>query len=72
MIPDFNPEFDQLLDRTLVASKPTFIGLGHMAEAYHSMQKSSSQVHVFYDLPSALNWLELRESEIQLPTPKKL
>jgi hypothetical protein len=91
--PDFNPDFDQLLDgtkvtgldvsieeikalarrgvfsptsrRAFVTSNPTFFGMGRVAQSYFALAPSPSQVSVFYDLPSALDWLGLNESDIE-------
>lgn len=94
--PDFNPEFNQLLDgtrvtavdisteqiktltsrkvftttskRAFVVSNVAFYGIGRMAETYFSLAKSPSQVTVFYDLPSALNWVGVSERDIKPST----
>jgi hypothetical protein len=36
-----------------------------MAETYNSLRQRPSQIHVFYDLHSALDWLGLKESDIE-------
>jgi hypothetical protein len=87
--PDFNPEFNQLLDatavtsvdltadqaktmasrtvfsptsrRAFVATNPAIFGMGRVFGSYHEMVKRSSYVCVFYDMPSALEWLGLKE-----------
>jgi|SRR5215470_857783 len=43
--------------RALVATQPAIFGVGRMMAAYLEMSKASSEVCVFYDLPSALKWL---------------
>jgi hypothetical protein len=40
--------------RALVASQPHIFGLGRMMEVYH---ESLAQVHIFYSMEEALNWL---------------
>lgn len=92
--PNFNPEFDQLLDarkathldlsiaeaqvvasrklfsakskRAWVSSQPAIYGMGRLITAYHEMSDAASQVHVFYDLASALEWLSLESLPEQL------
>ena len=59
--------FSSTSKRAIIAPNPAYFGVARMAEAYHSMTKSPSQVRVFHDLSSALKWLDL-ESDIQLPT----
>jgi hypothetical protein len=56
--------FSPTSKRAFVAVNPAFFGVGRMAEAYHSFASTSSQSHVFYDLPSALKWLGLNESDV--------
>jgi hypothetical protein len=85
--PDFNPEFDQIVDlravtgfdmttdharllarrmifsvtskRAFVAASPAVFGMGRMWEILTEMSDTPSQIRVFYDLPSALKWLNL-------------
>ena len=85
--PEFNPEFNQLLDlsavtdmdlsideakmaarrrmfspasrRAILASRPAIYGMGRLLGAHHELAEGSSQVGIFYDLPSALEWLGL-------------
>ncbi|HUA15469.1 MAG TPA: hypothetical protein VMG31_09235 [Verrucomicrobiae bacterium] len=87
--PDFNPEFNQLLDatavtdveivtdqarmlatrsvfastsrRAFVATRPAIFGMGRVFGSYHETIKEPSHVRVFYDMPSALEWLGLKE-----------
>jgi hypothetical protein len=85
--PDFNPEFNQIVDlravtaldltqdqarslarrmifsltskRAFVAASPAVFGVGRMWEVFTEMSDNPSQIRVFYDLPSALKWLNL-------------
>jgi hypothetical protein len=85
--PDFNPEFDQIVDlravtgfdmtgdhvrllarrkifsatskRAFVATSPAVFGVGRMWEILTEMSDNPSQIRLFYDLPSALKWLNL-------------
>jgi hypothetical protein len=45
--------------RAFVATKPSIFGMGRMWEIYTECSKKPSQIRVFADLPSALNWLGL-------------
>ena len=86
--PDFNPEFNQVVDlravtsfdmtsdharllarrmifsptskRAFVAASPAVFGVGRMWEIFTELSENPSQIHVFYDLPSALKWLNLK------------
>ena len=53
-----NP-FSSTSRRAFVATNPSIFGLGRLMEAYHEMSAVVSLVCVFYDLPSALQWLGL-------------
>lgn len=83
--PDFNPEFNQLVDlravtaldvsvgefttlarrqvfssksrRAFVAVDPAIFGMGRLWEAHTELSQDTSQIHVFYDLAPALEWL---------------
>jgi hypothetical protein len=85
--PDFNPEFNQIVDlravtgfdmtsdqarmlarrmifsttsqRAFVAASPAVFGVGRMWEVFSELSDNQSQIRVFYDLPSALKWLNL-------------
>ena len=85
--PDFNPEFNQIVDlravtgfdmttdqaemlasrmifatpskRAFVAASPAVFGVGRMWEVFSELSENRSQIRVFYDLPSALRWLDL-------------
>jgi hypothetical protein len=85
--PDFDPEFNQLLDltaltgssmsmeevkqlarrsrfspmsrRAFVAPATIVFGISRLFETYNEMSKTPTQIHVFHDLPSALEWLGL-------------
>jgi hypothetical protein len=48
--------------RAIVATEPYIFGLGRMMEIYHEGLKSAD-VHVFYSMDEALNWLERVERE---------
>lgn len=52
--------FSPASKRAFVAPQPAIFGVARMAEVYHEISKSSSQIRVFHDLPSALNWLDLK------------
>ena len=45
----------------LVVSSPAVFGMGRLFETYSEMSKVSSQVRVFHDLPSALEWLGIEK-----------
>ena len=45
--------------RAFVASSPSVFGVGRMWEMFTEVSDSPSQIRVFYDLPSALEWLHL-------------
>ena len=45
--------------RAFVASSPAVFGVGRMWEMFSEMSDHPSQIRVFYDLPSALKWLNL-------------
>jgi hypothetical protein len=45
--------------RAFVATSPDIFGLGRMLGTYLEMGRIPQQVQVFYDLPSALEWLGL-------------
>jgi hypothetical protein len=85
--PDFNPEFNQIVDlravtgfdmtsdqarmlarrmifsttsqRAFVAASPAVFGVGRMWEVFSELSDNPSQIRVFYDLSSALKWLNL-------------
>ena len=85
--PEFNPDFDQLVDasavtgidatveevkkaasrrtfssvsrRAFVATNPEVFAMGRLLGAHLGMGRVPQQVHVFYDVPSALEWLGL-------------
>jgi hypothetical protein len=48
--------------RALVATEPHIFGLGRMMEIYRD-GLSYAEVHVFYSMDKALNWLERVEGE---------
>jgi len=45
--------------RAFVAASPAVFGVGRMWEIFSEMSDNPSQIRVFYDLPSALKWLDL-------------
>ena len=45
--------------RAFVAASPAVFGVGRMWEIFTEMSDNPSQIRVFYDLPSALKWLDL-------------
>ena len=45
--------------RAFVATNPEVFGIGRLLGAHLAMGRVPQQVHVFYDLPSALKWLGL-------------
>ena len=45
--------------RAWVSPQPSIYGMGRLITAYHEMSPAPSQVHMFYDLASALKWLGL-------------
>jgi hypothetical protein len=85
--PDFNPEFNQIVDlravtsfdmtseharvlarrmifsstskRAFIAAEPAVFGVGRMWEIFTELSDNPSQIRVFYDHSSALNWLGL-------------
>ena len=56
-----------------VATDPTIYGMGRLIATYHEMGKTPSQVGVFYDLPSASEWLGLESlpDSVRPEEPKK-
>ena len=58
---------DYYLQRLMaVAASPAVFGVGRMWEVFGELSDNPSQIRVFYDLPSALKWLNL-ESLPQKP-----
>ena len=47
--------------RAFVAATPAVYGMLRLAATYHELSKEPSKVSVFYDLPSALQWLGLKD-----------
>jgi hypothetical protein len=47
--------------RAFVATRPDIFGIGRVLGTYFEMGRVPQQVHVFYDLRSALEWLGLDE-----------
>lgn len=45
--------------RAFVAASPAVFGVGRMWEIFTEMSDNPSEIRVFYDLPSALKWLNL-------------
>jgi len=48
--------------RAIVAASPAIFGMGRMWQAYTELSQETSQIRVFYDLPSALEWLGITDS----------
>jgi hypothetical protein len=45
--------------RAFVAASPAVFGVGRMWEIFTELSDNPSPIRVFYDLPSALKWLNL-------------
>jgi len=59
------PVFSETSLRAWVASGPAVFGMGRLIATYNEYSETPSQISVFYDLPSALQWLGLEV----LPAP---
>lgn len=59
--------FSSTARRAFVASNPEVFGVGRLLGAHLGMGRPPQQVGVFYDMPSALEWLGLDED----PRPKR-
>jgi hypothetical protein len=53
--------FSSASRRAFVATRPDVFGIGRVMGTYSEMGRVPQQVRVFYDLPSALEWLGLDE-----------
>lgn len=51
--------FSTTSKRAFVAASPAVFGVGRMWEIFSEMSENPSQIRVFYDLASALKWLNL-------------
>jgi hypothetical protein len=51
--------FSATSKRAFVAANPAIFGVGRMWEIFTDLSDNPSQIRVFYDLPSALKWLNL-------------
>lgn len=51
----FNPNSK----RAFIAASPAVFGVGRMWEAFTELSGNKSQIRVFYDVPSALEWLDM-------------
>ena len=51
--------FSATSKRAFVAASPAVFGVGRMWEIFTEMSDNPSQIRVFYDLSSALKWLNL-------------
>jgi len=51
--------FSPTSKRAFVAASPAVFGVGRMWELFTELSENPSQIRVFYDLPSALKWLNL-------------
>src|SRR5579859_667257 len=49
--------FSATSKRAFVAASPAVFGVGRMWEMFTEMSDTPSRIRVFYDLPSALKWL---------------
>jgi hypothetical protein len=45
--------------RAFIASEPAVFGVGRMWQMFTELSDNPSQIRIFYDLPSALKWLDL-------------
>jgi len=52
--------FSPTSKRAFVASEPAVFGVGRMWQIFSEVSDNPSQIRVFYDLASALNWLGLK------------
>lgn len=52
--------FSPTAKRAFVAADPAIFGVGRMWEMFSEMSDNPSQIRVFYDLHSALKWLNLK------------
>lgn len=48
--------------RAVVAPSPAMFGMARLFATYHEMSKMPSHVRVFHNLPSALEWLGVKNS----------
>jgi len=51
--------FSSTSKRAFVASRPAVFGVARMWEILSELEDNPSEIRVFYDLPSALEWLKL-------------
>jgi hypothetical protein len=51
--------------RAFIAASPAIFGVARMWEIFTELSENPSQIRVFYDLPSALKWLGLKELPIE-------
>lgn len=51
--------FSSASRRAFVATNPDVFAMGRLMGAHMGMGRTPQQVHVFYDIPSALKWLGL-------------
>ena len=51
--------FSSTSKRAFVAASPAVFGVGRMWEIFTELSANPSEIRVFYDLPSALKWLNL-------------
>ena len=47
--------------RAFIATTPVVFGMGRMWESYTELARGASQIQLFSDLPSALDWLGLKD-----------
>lgn len=60
----FRKLFSKTSKRAWVASRPSVFGMGRMAGTYHEVSEAPSEVNVFSDMPSALEWLGLEAFDL--------
>ncbi|MGA8500843.1 MAG: hypothetical protein WB683_04800 [Candidatus Sulfotelmatobacter sp.] len=53
--------------RAFIAANPAVFGVARMWEIFTEMSDNPSEIRVFYDLPSALKWLNLESLPESLP-----
>ena len=53
--------FSPVSRRAFLASSPAIFGMGRLMGVYHAMSTKQEQLRIFYDRPSALQWLGLKD-----------
>ncbi|HEV2400205.1 MAG TPA: hypothetical protein VGS27_24920 [Candidatus Sulfotelmatobacter sp.] len=54
--------------RAVIASNPDVFGMGRMMDVHHAMATGRQNLRVFYDRPSALQWLGLEHASLPAET----